>query len=750
VQQKEVPGSPGRYRRATTSRSMTRFRGAKGESVQFHFQPNAFVNWMESMPYFRQPGILHQAATMRKKMRQSAGSMMKMEELLKTFQGWDDLHFYGLVKEVDPKFSKSDVLDLDLTDEKSGAVPIMSKSKAKIGFKCDPSLFTDFSRLIKLVLLVREENRISKGKEGKIKFDPKNRFGGQDIEDLRDELEIFSEFPEDMEELKENCSKMIQRLSESYLEQETLQSEIKYANVNHDIQLMEVKDAAEKDTQQQMRSLDERYKNELEEKEKAYQKMVDKYTKMKMKYKKSKKKNKFLHQNNHLGMFKGKEGADEDEEGNGGEEWREKAAQLLSEREEEILNLQNEIYELKKGQKKEGKKKASTPSKNDGKGEMHDAEIAQMIKGIDGSTDIEEIKDVMKELATAREKLQESLDKSRDMVSDLEEKLRTLGDTGKKKERQLLRDNATMMRQVMKLRTALQGANIAIPVTARSARGNKKNSDILKESKKITDTMSRAHALMENEDDTPAAAVLREEISRRMKQIEYLALQVCRWKASAFGCVRWVRLIAKKKSGRPGSRRADRSGRPPKTSRGLQNMQTKMEILFAQQKAEISAMLKSAGGSTSSISNPLASATASAMDRKEKQALLDKIAKLEKANLKGNSSSKEAKKLQSTLNLAEEQKRSLAARVKETRRNAQFQSEQQGSDGRTTVKNLRTQQREKRGENQGSKAERRERKLGAKDQGTGKKSERNGRKAGRGAGYYGGKSQRIYGADGRG
>lgn len=94
---------------------------------------------------------------------------------------------------------------------------------------------------------------------------------------------------------------MVQRLSQSYLEQETLQDNIQLKDMEHENQLMEVKDDAEKQMQEQMRSLDERYAKDLEEKEAQYQRMVNKYSKMKLKYKKTKSKNKFLHQSSSLG-----------------------------------------------------------------------------------------------------------------------------------------------------------------------------------------------------------------------------------------------------------------------------------------------------------------------------------------------------------------------------------------------------------------------------------------------------------------
>jgi len=587
---------------------------------------------------------------------------MSFDSLVQSFHAWDDLHFYGLIKDLDPKFCKSGVVSLEVAeDEKKRSPTSLVKAKTRAGLKVDPGLFAEFVQLIKLALIVREEQRRKEGKDGKVVFDPSQRFGGQDIEDLKDELEILAEFPEEKEELKEQYSKLIQRLSESYLEQQTLQDSLQLKNLEHENQLVEVKDDAEKRMQDQMRSIDERYKSELEEKEAAYQKMVDKYTKMKMKYKKTKKKNKFLHSNTELGFFKG----GKPEDGKNGENWKAKAMQQLSEREEEILELQNKIFELKSQNKANGKdgkgrRDSLLVPRRDSTGvqnveDLADDDIGQLIRSMDGNTDIVEAKEAMMDLVRVRNELNESLTKSRQKVSDLEDKVRDLDQAKRKKERQLLRDNATMMRQVMKLRTALQGADIAIPVTARSAR-NQNIQDALKVSKTVTRNMSMARAALDDQDDDPETSALKEEIKRRRRQVDWLARRICRWRSEAFGCVHWARFVCK----------AKKTGRRPATSRrsgrGIQSVQANMERLFAQQKAEIQMLLTAAGGGPA----PHASHSGEGMDGEERKTLLARISELEKANASARKLSIDDERKQSAqLSQKDKEIHALESRVKE-------------------------------------------------------------------------------------
>ncbi len=603
----DAPPEYGTYKRDSLSRvtSVRRqatvkiYRRGKKSPIEFSFVPEAFLAWMEGVAFFRSPGILHQAANMRKKYRRCRGSKIPIEDLCASFREWDDIHFYGLIAELDPVFAKSEVLDLEYNEAKSARIERKAKKHAYV----DPELEADFLRALKMVLLFREDQRTAKGKGPKLTFEATRRFGGQDINDLKEELYEMAEFPDEYDELKTRCSELIQRLSESYLEQQTLQDNLTLKSMEHENELVELKDDLERKTQKQLQSLDERYGSELEDRENAYQKMVNKYSKMKLKYKNTKKKNKFLHQNNSLGMF-----AKDSGRGASPDDWKHKLMMQLSEREEEILELQNQVYEYKRkgGGGNGGDAKSKKGGRRGGDDDMGDVGIGM----IDDSASMSDVKEAMKELARARDRLSKSLEDSRAKVSELEEKCAELDKNKRAKERQLMRDNATMMRQVLKLRTALQGADVAIPVTARSSRGAHSSiAAALKDSKRITKMMEETRKAMDGDDSDPVKQRLRQEASALKKQVEWLARQVCRYRQMGRGAVCWIRHVmtkrlkaiaggtkkaggylkrsaAARKKAREGKGRGDAVGK-----KDIDSLNSTMQEMFQKQQEEIKRML---------------------------------------------------------------------------------------------------------------------------------------------------------------
>uniref|UniRef100_A0A7S3ZCK1 Kinesin motor domain-containing protein n=1 Tax=Lotharella globosa TaxID=91324 RepID=A0A7S3ZCK1_9EUKA len=586
--------------------SVSRFR--RKEAVHLQFVPEKFVEWMDNISFFCEPGVVHHSATMKKRLRKSTGKLLPISELTKSFDMWDDLHFYGLIARIDPDFGKTEVFNLETDDEEKGT--LITRTKSKIGFKCDPGLFVEIGRLMKLVLLIREEERVKKGKKIKLQFDPAQRFGGQDVEDLREELAIMAELPDEAEELKTRCSELVAKLSESYVEQQTLQDRfqdtLQLSKLEHENELMEVKDDLDKKMQEQMRSVDERYMKEIEEKEKSYQKIVNKYSKLKMKYKRTKDKNKFLHSNAKLGLY------NPNDPNSSPNEKYEALMTQLQEREEQILNLENEIYDLKKANKAASKAKRRASIAEGKKSSAHiddDDDVKAMIHTLDENTDLENIKEVMRELAGARDQLQKSLKKSREKVADLEDKLSKLDQTKRKKERQHLRNNATLMRQVMTLRTALQGAGMSIPAAARSARG-KTIEETLKASSNITRMMEETRKALDDGDENPRVVELQMEVKKRKAQVDWLSHHVVRMRLMGRGALRFTRGIGSKGKGEQKGRkkrppRPQRSttrdmisARGMKTSRHIDEINANMHKMFAQQKEEIQRLLNSVKAET--------------------------------------------------------------------------------------------------------------------------------------------------------
>ncbi|GAB5362280.1 hypothetical protein AAMO2058_000783700 [Amorphochlora amoebiformis] len=578
-------------------------------AVEMWFKPKSFLTWMKTVPFFKSPGVMHLTAEFKKKYKDTDELTVPIMRLYEWFSEWDDVHFFELVRIVDPLLIKSDVLMIGEQEEKEKKAveeKIPSKLHKRVLLKTED----DFKRVLRFCLLSREAEKVARDEKSQLQCVPSRRFGGQSLEDLKQELDTMKEFPSTQEELKQNASKMVQRLSESYVETLRLQDALHLNNMEHENQIVEMKHEMEKVLQTQLRGLDEKYKKESREKDSKLQKIVGKYSRMKMKYKKAKTKNKFLHHNGGLGLYARSRSSSMDikavsMDSKDTSGWKLDMANKLKKKDQEIVNLKEEIRSFKKGTgsgSKTAEMKGKSPMESLVDGEES---IELIIQRMDNNTDVESVKEALHELVASRKDLQHALREEHRKAEELEEKCQSLEKNSKTNERQLLRDNTTMMRQIMKLKNALQNLQSSggegLGSTADSKSKNEELEQTLKDADRIARQMTRSRKHLKVVGENPEMDDLKGTLKWRESQVKFIAQTVAHNKLKSHFAIKWIKnVLGKGKKSVPGipldfgTLLANQAGAT--TSRKAKAINKNMASLVEKSKKEVKEMLLQVDG----------------------------------------------------------------------------------------------------------------------------------------------------------
>jgi len=310
------------------------------------FNRPAFRRWVQLEAFFTKPGYMPYATHLLDALSEGP-EFLPVSELVALFSKWDDISFFGLLRNLDPSFCRQDNVDYkndqgDVLDEKASppesldrkASPKLQRGangesttpteniagtgsdikKEEVERKSGHGASDDsneiltkcrkeFGELLKYVLLLRERKRVEETYTNcHLIFDP-SKFLGQSIDEINEDIfherGVYGEIPETYTELKSKYHDLVLISRACYNSEQKMQDELRILYQRYEAEKDEIKRKCEIDFEGKLQQIDERYMEKLQRRDAALVKLVEKYAKTKRKYKKIE--NQFLHSNHQLG-----------------------------------------------------------------------------------------------------------------------------------------------------------------------------------------------------------------------------------------------------------------------------------------------------------------------------------------------------------------------------------------------------------------------------------------------------------------
>ena len=303
------------------------------------------------------------------------------------------------------------------------------------------------------VLLLRECKRMEDSKSGakyRLGFKPATVLGRTVEEsnlELFEEKGVFASVPEDETLVREQYSELVRLCREAFMENQARDDQLQIERSEHHTQIEDVKQNMIKGFRKQLKSIDERYRNDIKIKEALYNKMVNKYAKAKLKYKAVK--NKFLHTHAKLGQYLSEHAKIEQRRAQGlPDPTPEEAAEQKAKAQADAKEAAEQVLNSKILQRRD-----SLAEGEDAKITLEDFESLR-----EGATkaEIDAAKDIVRELLRARDVLEESDRKKHEEIEGVRGEIEAQREAYENKMQGLNRKVQEFSRNLILMKSALK------------------------------------------------------------------------------------------------------------------------------------------------------------------------------------------------------------------------------------------------------------------------------------------------------